>query len=391
MNNKKTILFIPSNSNHVKIFSLISNFLKTKYDTLFISQDSYKNEGAENTMLRLKIHYKKIEDYNDKNPKSIMRQENIGLVIVGNDTDVIPQWFISSANALNIPSVLVQDGLFFDIKRIKQNKFQKLLNTLNNGTPKLLFLTLLLLFTHQYKRVSDGLGGCTQIHVWGTKSRDYFISKGVDERKIIITGRIGTDQIIECKTQNNHKFILYAPTNMVKTNLISNKTMKNMTTAICSAILSIDNLTLVIKPHDVENTNFYKSLTKKFGSKLQIVDKDIVNLIADSYLLITNLSTTAIDALCMHKPVIIFLPHLESYVEPTTFPRDLILNNIVLYANDKDSLLFNIRTILNGQNKRDSIISNQTLSEYVGPEDGNSVNRSCLNITQLLENTSTSI
>jgi hypothetical protein len=335
-------------------------------------------------MSELNIYFKKIEHYNKKNPKSIIQQENVGIVIVGNDTDVIPQWFVNSANNLNIPSVLIQDGLFFDIKRITQNKFQKFTSILTSGTPKLLFLTVLLLLTHQYKRIGDGLGGCTQIHVWGTKSRDYFISKGVEKQKIIITGSIRTDQLIQYGTENNQKkFVLYAPTNMVKTNLVSNETMKNIVTTICSAILSMDDLVLIIKPHDVENIDFYKNLTKKFGSKLQVVDKDVIKLILNSHLLITNLSTTAIDALCMHKPVIIFLPHLANYVEPTSFPRDLISDKVVLYANDKDSLISNVRSIINGQNE-DSNVIDRILLEYVGPRDGNSVYRTCLNITELL-------
>lgn len=370
----------------MRIFSYIYEKLKKEHVTLFISQDSYKNENAEKTMIELNIPFKKIEKYDRKHPKSILQNENIGVIIVGNDTDVIPQWFINWGNKLGIPSVLIQDGLFFDMKTIKQNRISKLVGLLTTSKLKLLFLAASLLLTHQYKRVRDGLGGCTQIQVWGTKSQEYFIKNGVDEQKIVITGSIKADNIVQHKEgDKQQKFILYAPTNMVKTNLVTNDFMKEMTMSVCTTVGYFNDLTLIIKPHGAENISSYKNLVKKFGDKVQVIDTEIIKSLEKADLLITNLSTTVIDALCMRKPVIIYLPNVGNYVDENSFPRDLIANNTILYANDVSSLIKNINLVTSDSYEQQSDIKDKILSEYVGPRDGNSVYRSCLNIINLIK------
>jgi hypothetical protein len=68
LSNKK-ILFIPSNRNHVDIFYDISNNFKKNYDVLYISQESYKNEDAEQKLVELNLNFKRFEDYKKKDPK----------------------------------------------------------------------------------------------------------------------------------------------------------------------------------------------------------------------------------------------------------------------------------------------------------------------------------
>ena len=364
--NPKTVLFIPSNDNHVKIFHPIYEILKSKFHIVFLSQESYKNEGVEKTLLDLGIDFKKFEEYEKKDPDYILKKENVGIVVIGNDVDVIPQWFIHSANNLGLSSVLIQDGLLFDINTSKNIK-NKLY--LISKISRLKLLALRLIFSRQYKRITDGEGGCTQIQVWGKLSESYMLNKGIDRDKIVITGSPLWNEIKQIKhTSHTQKIVLYAPTELIHTNILKQMELMELADAVCSVVLSHKNTKLIIKPHPRENPKFYEPLKKKYSSELEISYGHFYSLLEESDVLVTNLSTVTIESLAARKPVIIFFPKIETIVNSNTFPRDLIEKNIVLYANDKSLLHAHLLKTLNGEYSHNESL-NFVLEQYLGPQD----------------------
>ena len=146
----KTILFLPSNDHHVKIFHGISEILKKDFRILFLTQGSFKNEGVEKELSKLGTNFKKIDEYDRVEPKFILESENVSLVVIGNDTDVIPQWFVNQCSDYNIPSVLIQDGIQFDFKR-HNKKFSDIISK-KDSSLKLQKLALKLRLTKKYKK-----------------------------------------------------------------------------------------------------------------------------------------------------------------------------------------------------------------------------------------------
>jgi len=154
---KESVLFLPSNRNHVLQFYPLYEILKKKYRVLFITQGSYKNEGAEEKLRELKVSFKKFENYDIQNPKFIIKTEGVKTVVIGNDVDIIPQWFVNTANKIGIFSVLIQDGLLFDIKKSNRSISSGILKLFNKQSNKLLLLELMLIASGKYKRLNYGL------------------------------------------------------------------------------------------------------------------------------------------------------------------------------------------------------------------------------------------
>ncbi len=368
------------------IFSNLSNNFKKNYDVLYISQESYKNEDAEQKLVELNLNFKRFEDFKTKDPKSILKEENVGVVVVGNDTDVIPQWFINCANELGIPSVLIQDGLMFDMKIARQGPLDHLLHMLAHSKIKLLFLALRLILSGKYHRITDGNSGCTQIHAWGKISESYYVSKGVDKKKIVITGRPKNVSVSEKskKREGSPTIVLYAPTEMVKTRIVTKDENNHLIDDLCSTVLSIDKIKLIIKPHTGEDLTIYEKSREKYENRIEISNNNFHDLLLMSDVMITNISTTIMEALAENKPVIIFFPRIERIVNPDTFPIDLIRENIVLYAEEKKILLEQLNKIINGNFVLSENQLNDILEKYFGPNGVGALIRSVSSIEKLL-------
>ncbi len=378
--NEKTILFIPSNENHCKIFQSIGIHLK-EYKQVFLTQGSYKNEGAEEALTKLGISFTRIDDYKKKDAEFILKKENTGIIVVGNDSDVIPQWFVNVGKKLGISSVLVQDGMMVDIKILSKNVVKSYSDKMTQTNPKLKMLAFKLLLKKQYRKTNYGLGGCTQIHTWGKQSESYFISKGVDRKTIMITGNSKTYTPVS--PEKNEKVVLYTPTDFVHMNIVKSEFAKELAQNVCSAVTSIENLRLIIKPHPREDVNLYANLPAKFGLRVEISNEDVTKLLPISTLVISDLSTVGLEAIGLKKPVIVYLPNVELFTVKDNFPNDLIAKNAVLYASDKKSLFEQITKILEGR----LTLNNETLGiieNYLGPLDGKSSLRSAAYIENLL-------
>lgn len=368
---KKTILFVPSNGNHVKIFSNLLEHFQKKLNTLFVTQGSYKNEGAEKELQQLGLNFEEFDKI-QTNSLNFLECQNVAAVIVGNDTDIIPQLFINSATKLKIPSILIQDGLMFDVIK---NKIPK------QFTLKLFLLEIKLLISKQYHRVPDGKSSCTQIHVWGKTSQKYFIKKGIPRKKIIITGAIGnwlTDDMVYNSYKTNT--ILMAPSNIINSKLLSKKKFEELFDIICTVIQD-NSMSLTVKPHPNDDKKFFSKLVNKHATITTLLDAE--KILLEKYdALITDFSTIGIQALHKKIPVIIYFPNLSNYVNSDIYPLDLINSKIFMHAKNQQELSKHLKSISNF--KFDSVNLNKILNDYLGPADNDSSKRSASYILNLL-------
>lgn len=383
----KTILFLPSNKNHVLLFSSIYESLKDKSNVLFLTQGSFKDEGVEKTLKELNYEFVRLDDF-ALDPNLILTKNNVGVLVIGNDSDVIPQWFSNKANKMRISTVLIQDGLMFHVDTIKKDFKSKIFSIVNNPSKKLLFLRLKLGKSGEYKKISYGEGMCTQIHVWGKISKNYFLKKGLDEKMIKVIGNPKMDitqtHNLQKNSSNQTFTILYSPTALVEIGVINKTDKANQIRNLCDVTKSLDNVKLIIKPHPAENQKIY-DITKNFNSHIEFLYSDFTLILDRSDLLITDLSTTSIEALSAGKPVIIYLPNLERIIPHPMFPHDLISKKTVLYAFDRKTLLEEITKVMTKKYLFPKNDVDLVLEEYLGPQDRKASQRSSNLIINLLE------
>jgi len=279
LNNTNGILFLPSNKNHVLLFKPIYEILKEKCQVVFLTQGSYKNEGADEKLTELNIQFKTLDDYKKKDPTFILTREGIKVVVIGNDIDIIPQWFVNSASKLKIKSVLIQDGMLFEVHKNNKSFVKKLSNLTKHSSQKLFQLAVKLKLSNQYGSITYGESNCTQIHVWGNQAKSYLLSKGIEKNKIVITGnpkifpkKIENNSLNE---KNNAKRILYVPTDLVHTEILNEKVVLQMVDDLCSAVTSVNNTELIIRPHPREETNFYNPILETIPLNKDLIQKQL--------------------------------------------------------------------------------------------------------------------
>lgn len=333
---------------------------------LFLSQKYYKDEGAENALKDHHIDFKKIEHYEKINPKFIIDKENVVAVVIANDSDVIPQWFINIANRIGIPTILIQDGLMVDF-RINKQRLKISLDNMNTFNFKRKILAINLRLKNQFRKTTYGLGGCVQIQVWGRKSEEYFIAKGIDRQRIIITGNPLMTELQTTQSHVSEKIILYAPSNLAWTKIIEKKQARQLCKDVCLLANRINNVKTILRPHPSENVKLYQNVIKESGFRVDISSLNTSDLISMAALVITDLSTIALESLALGKPVIIHLPNIEQISGKDFFPHDLINENIVFYSKNAQSLFDCVKKILNDKPTLPKNIP--LLEQYIGSPD----------------------
>ena len=377
MDKKPIILFLPSNRNHVDIFYPIHNLLKKNFDIFFLTQGEFKNEGADDALKKLKITFQIFNP--NLSPIDFLKNNNIDVVIVGNDSDVIPQWFVNCAKKIGIPTVLIQDGLMMNLILPKIFQLRNYLK--HKKFKKLLLLRLKLAFTKDFKKILYGQSNCSLILTWSKISESYFESLGINKESM---RQIGYPKFIaKSKKPHVQRIILYTPTALHQLGLMTSSENSILVNILHKTISKIPNSKLIIKPHPIENASIYENVVKS-SINTEITNNSFNTLIQQADVVISDVSTTILESLVRNVPVIIFFPNLHKKIKSVQFPFDLIEKNIVSFANNEDELKKILDKQLNGHIVNNTDQSN-FLEYYLGKQDNLFSERAAKHITNLFK------
>jgi len=325
------VLFVVANDIQVKMFNAVCKHLKDCTALVLCIDKYYKHKRAEDMLKKTNLLFKNIETYTSENPKDIIKLERPDIVVVGHDMDTIPRLFITAANSMGIPTLLVQDGIIFDRRSIysalRQSIHYKNKNIFDKAK---IWVSILITFmkrnyTFQQKlkivllRLADiikgkpniyGHGECSKIAVMGEFAKNLLVSEGIDPKKIVITGQPRFDDIVEKKKKMNNKRlgtrkrVVVTTEPFVETMLWTEKQRENF---ILTIVNTLDTDTeLVIKLHPVEKLEDYKQILEGLQYRATVCrDTDLYELLSVADLVISVASTTALESIMLDKPVII--------------------------------------------------------------------------------------
>jgi len=377
MDKKPTILFLPSNRNHVDIFFPIYNLLKKNFCIFALTQGQFKNEGADDTLKNLNMPFQIFNS--NLSPIDFLKHNNIDVVVVGNDSDVIPQWFVNCAKKLEIPTVLIQDGLMMNLILPKILKLQNYLK--HKKSKRLLLLRLKLTLTKDFKNYLYGQTNCTLILTWSKASESYFENLGVNKESM---KQIGYPKLItKSKKPHVRKTILYTPTALHQLGLLTHSENMSIVDILNKSISKIPNSKLIIKPHPIEDVSLYEDMVKS-SINTEITNDSFYTLIQQADVVVSDMSTTILESLVRNVPVIIFFPNLYKKIKSVQFPFDLIEKKIVYFANNEDELKKILDKQLNEHIENDLERSN-FLEYYLGKQDNLFPERAAKYISDLLK------
>ncbi|MFB0500168.1 MAG: UDP-N-acetylglucosamine 2-epimerase [Candidatus Hadarchaeaceae archaeon] len=341
------VLFVPINDNHVRIFGSLRELKGMK--VLAIGLDKYKHEQAEETLRELGIPFKPIQRYGVEKAQHIIEVEKPDIAVVGNDIDAITSSFVKTANSAGIPSLLVQDGA------ISRRAFERLINpsyirrivsrlirgggrgyVIKRGIQRAARRAAGMPETTAY-----GSGECKKIAVWGIFTKGMFVGEGMDPEKVIITGNPRLDVVCKgkfnkdefyrkLKLSKDKKIVALATSGLVEAGLWTDNDMRILVRAVSDAVERFPNLQLVIKPHPRESIKEFKRyLPPKSANTIVAKNIALYDLINVCELLMTEVSTAALEAVAFGKPVLI-LNFTDKPYPSTPYPEAYIKGGVAL-------------------------------------------------------------
>jgi len=220
--------------------------------------------------------------------REIMKKSNVNGILVWDDSLEFNRTLVVVGKYLGIPSIMVHHGIWaVDLKIAEKIYVDK-------------------------------------VALWGERSRKGLIARGINPSLLTITGNPGFDRIVSIRgKQGIHKdnTIVFA-TQMIEdyTSMSVNKD-EEIIDVLYSAIKRIPDTRLVIKVHPGEKIRKYQRLIKdKKYQNVEVIKKtDLFGLLSKCRILVTYVSTVALEAIILNKPVIIVnltgQPYEYPYIE----------------------------------------------------------------------------
>lgn len=334
---KHKVLFVVSSTAQAEMFAPMAEQLPD-WDVMAVNVDRYhKRQEIEEVLRSLNFPFATIAGLTAGRVKDIFVKFQPDIVVVGHDRNPMDRLFIKFANFLNIPTLLVQDGILAASRDKKQE----------TGSPS---IALKYWFTLPYRALRFmtrrdcsfqgkietalfefkhgtrgkvgvyGHGECSKIAVFGDAVERMLVSEGVNPERIVVTGNPKFDKNLKYRNLNckgrvcqrwqiseDKDIILLLTQYFVESKIWSAEQRRKFVLAIANATAALPKTQLIIKLHPpIENEEDYQEIVKDL-SPPPIICKyaSLPELLNACSLAITVSSTAALEAMAMGKPVVI--------------------------------------------------------------------------------------
>ena len=401
---RSKVLFVPINDNHVRIFGSLVQELRG-LDILAIGIDKYKHEQAERMLREWKIPFKPIQEYKIEGAEHIIEVEKPDIVIVGNDIDPLTGSFVKAANSADILTLLIQDGA------ISRRAFERLINP--SYTRRIISRLIRekgrgYVLKRGIQRAARRMvgrpettaywsGESTKMAVWGIFTKRMFIREGIKPGRVVVTGNPRLDSACKkkfdkrkiyrrLKLGKGEKIVVLATSGLVEAGLWTDKEMRTLVRAVSDAVEQFPNLRLVIKPHPRESVQEFRKYLPKSASAIVVKDIDLYGLINACELLMTEVSTAALEAAAFGKPVLILNFTGKPYPS-TPYPEAYARGGVALEVRKAGGLVQKIGQVLQDPEVKRRLAKNRLgfVREHLFKLDGSSPQRVAGLIKQMIK------
>lgn len=366
------ILFVCSNQTHVRMFTPVARCLLQTAEVApirWVALDRYYRQDAEKALrangwaeyallprpagargtpweggplARMRVFRQ-----GRRAVSEFLRDSPPGIVVLGNDIGTLERLFIEECRDLNIPSLLVQEGVF----------------ALHEGVPAQFSAPRRLLHKIMIGlglRMSDprpcGLNGAGRVAVMGDAVARWLTGHGVSPERIAVTGQPRYDflhalrqgdaqpQSLEhLQLPDAQKIILFSSQPYLRYNMCGEAAARRVWQTVIDGVKGLgEGHHLIAKLHPAEDLEWTRRwLADIFPPEWTLTrDEDVFSLTFRADAVVTVVSTTALEALCLGKPVAL----LEACgaVQPIPYA----LSGAALQASDAAELTARLREAL---------------------------------------------
>ncbi|MFQ5552789.1 MAG: CDP-glycerol glycerophosphotransferase family protein, partial [Thermoplasmata archaeon] len=392
---RKNVLFLSSGETISRMFASVIRALNPKHHrTLVVNQDFYYGEKGAKILETAGAATRSLREYGTYNTRAILRKEGPDVLVVGHAGGVVERAFIASCRSLEIPTLLLQDGIigqpapltFRDSVSMATHMISSFLANPRAVARHLFFVrsfgprNLLHAFaswskvSHEYARER-----CTKAAVMGPYAKRVFAKLGYEAEDVVVTGQPRFDALEGLRDSKEATCLRLGLDRSQRTLLVATPVLRNaeqraaFMAAIIRAANRVGQLNLVVKVHPREATEPYHELMREEGAgdALVIADFPVPSLLHACDLLVSSYSTMALEALIVGKPVVVLnIPGEAAY-----YPFGE--QGVSATASDELELEGAIRELLlnGGETEEMAIRTQRFVREHAYARDGRSSER----------------
>lgn len=418
------MLFIVNNENQLRIFSDIVECLKRK-NSIFLKCFLLQDVDLSRIVPPLEIdecfNFANIKESKlDKLPgirilrllrlkrvveKAILR-ERPDLVVLGNDYLNINCLFIHAAKMVDIPTLLIQDGITMpsaysgngrnrsSLVTLLKSYARKVVRECEIGITSLVKLRFL---AEEVDGQRYGACGCSMVSVFGDTTKDLLIKRGVSPARIKVTGAPGYDRVIIdkewkgsfidkpvfCKDRPN---IIWANEIMEFEPIQKRYGISSLEQYFKNVFYMLGNLkeyNFLVKLHPDNSKELFEKIWKIDQHKnIQVIqDCQMLDLLRSADGFIASHSTTILEALLMRVPVAI----IDFFSYPSSYLFQKEIREFVILIKRIDDIGKAVKQLLE---RKTSIYNNNRFEKYLHDNlyqiDGMASERCCNLIRSML-------
>jgi hypothetical protein len=329
-----TAIFIVGNRPQIDLFFPLQKYMRN-FKIIYINLGccGTRRVETEGYLTSLNIPYISISELLiKKHIDPLLQRINPNIVIVGHDTTFATRSVIQSATYLNIPTLLIQDGIYADSETLCRVNKKTLLDKVGTTWNLLLDtryspLDKMEIIMYNIQSIMSprpfvGRGECTRIAVFGNATKRLLEREGVDSGKIIVTGSPKFDYIFSQSSGEDRfirqqlgilpdkKIILLITQPFFELGIWTRSQREEYVSQVGMAVEGIEGCQLIIKlRHNWESSRDYNDISRSYGINPVICDNiDLYKLIGISEVVVTVSSTGGLEAIAAEKPLVIFDP-----------------------------------------------------------------------------------
>lgn len=395
----QTVLFVCSNQTHARMFSPVARILESGTpDGLairWLSLDSYYRHGAEGALRDLgwqehsslprprgdtgtpweggPLTRMRIFRQGKRAVRQVLRDIRPSVLVLGNDIGPLERLLIGQGRQMGIPSLLVQDGVIA-LRPVPAPPVP---------TPTRFLRAVLVAFGLRLPDARPyGQNGADRIAVMGDAVARWLAQQGVPEDCITVTGQprydvihalrqgiAPPDSLESLRLPAGQKIILFSSQPYLRYGMFPEAEAREIWRTVVAGVRGLGaGHHLVAKLHpaeDLEQTRRW--LGNDFPSEWTLCrDVDIFSLLYRAEALVTFISSTALEALCLGKPVV----RLDIWSLPEPIPY--VEQGVALQASNAAELTQCLRSVIYDGATRGGLARayRAFLPAYAGPLDG---------------------
>lgn len=404
-------LFVCSNQTHAQMFTPVARILEGegRVSPRWVALDRYYNHEAERilqehgwtdyalltrprrasgtpweggpwTRMRILLQGRQAV-------RTCLRAEHPSVVVLGNDLGILERLFVAEARRLGIPSLLVQDGVIA-LRPVPAPPVPVGVRVVRGA---LMALGLRMPDAKPY-----GQNGADRIAVMGEAVARWLTAQGVPAERIAVTGQPRYDLLHALQTSTaqpagleppglpeGKRIILFASQPYIRHKVCAEADARRIWQTVVAGVRALGaNYHLVAKLHPSEDLAWTRRwLGKDFPAQWTMTrDVDVISLLWRADALVTVISSTALEAICLGKPVVL----LDLGIMPESIPY--LESGVALGAKDAEDLTERLRQALEDEATRRRLAQAREafVSAYAGPMDGQASLRVAREIASLV-------